>query len=112
MPTNMNNNNKKDFNINTEHEDSMIAKMLAGAMPAAALDSLIEMVDMPEASPMDLLSISDYQRMDKYLDRHFGPLREFIDENYVALLMAISAYEKVDFYAKIKAHLVHNLKNR
>lgn len=97
---------------NTKEGDSMMAKMLAGAMAAMTLEALLDDADMPDASPMDLLSPSDYQKMDRYLDVHFGPFREYIDENYVALLIALSEYEKVDIGAKIKAHLVHNLANR
>ena len=97
---------------NRDENVSMMDKMLAGAMAAVALDALLGDADMPDASPMDLLSPSDYKKMDQYLDKHFGPFRECIDENYVALLMALSEYEEVDMGAKIKAHLLHNLTNR
>lgn len=67
--------------------------------------------DLPDAAPLDLLSKHAYQRMDAYLEKHYGPLREFIDENYVALLIALSQYEDVDMEARISAHIVHNIKN-
>lgn len=95
-----------------DENESMMAKMLTGAMAVMALEALLDEADMPDASPMDLLSPSDYKKMDRYLDVHFGPFREAIDENYVALLLALSEYEKVDIGAKIKAHLIHNLTNR
>lgn len=87
--------------------------MLSGLLAGVALQALIDEVeDMPDAAPLDLLSKSDYERMDAYLEKHYGTLREYIDENYVALLMTLAQYEKVDFDAKIKAHIVHNIQNK
>lgn len=97
---------------NTKEDGSIMDMMLSGAMAMLALESVLGDADMPDASPMDLLSPSDYKKMDHYLDKHFGPFRECIDENYVALLMALSEFEEVDMGAKIKAHLLHNLTNR
>lgn len=91
----------------------IMGMMLSGVLAGVALQALIEeLEDMPDAAPLDLLSKSDYQRMDAYLEKHYGALREFIDENYVALLMTLAQYEKVDFDAKIKAHIVHNIQNK
>lgn len=87
--------------------------MLGGLLTGVAIQALMdELDDMPDAAPLDLLSKSDYKRMDAYLEKHYGPLREFIDENYVALLMTLSQYEKVDIEAKIKAHIVHNIQDK
>lgn len=94
-----------------DENESMMVKMLAGAITAVALEVLLDEADMPDAAPVDLLSPSDYEKMDRYLDVHFGPFREYIDENYVALLLALSEYEEVDIGAKIKAHLIHNVTN-
>lgn len=88
--------------------DMMLSGMLAGVALQALIDGLD---DMPDAAPLDLLSKSDYKRMDAYLEKHYGPLRKYIDENYVALLMTLAQYEKIDFDAKIKAHIVHNIHN-
>lgn len=108
---NMNNMNKENCCCKERCGESMIEKMLAGMMASAAVAAMVDEItgDMPDASPMDLLTKRDYQRMDTYLEKHYGPLREFIDENYVALLMALQQYEKVDFDARIKAHIVHNI---
>lgn len=96
---------------NTKEGGSMIDIMLAGAMAALALEAILGEDDMPNASPMDLLSPSDYKQMDAYLEKYFGPFRPYIDENYVALLIALSEYEDIDMGEKIKAHLIHNLTN-
>lgn len=87
--------------------DTMLSEMHAKAAIAALVDEIVG--DMPDASPMDLLSKNDYQRMDRYLEKNYGPLRQLIDENYVALLICLQEYEKVDFDARIKAHIVHNI---
>lgn len=101
-----------DSHKNDEARDLMDL-MLGGMLASAALQALIDEVDdMPDAAPLDLLSKSDYKRMDVYLEKHYGPLRKFIDENYVALLMTLSQYEKVDIDAKIKAHIVHNIQDK
>ena len=108
----------ENMNINKEKccrkeccGESMIEKMLSGMMASAAIAAIVDEItgDLPDASPMDLLTKRDYQRMDNYLEKNYGPLREFIDENYVALLMSLAQYEKVDFDARIKAHIVHNI---
>lgn len=108
----MGNTNKENCYCKECCHDSMIDKMLAGMLASAAIAAMVDEVteDLPDASPMDLLTKKDYQRMDAYLEKHYGPLREFIDENYVALLMALQQYEKVDFDKRIKAHIVHNIK--
>ena len=109
----MNVNNKekmsKDCSCCETQREDMMATMMASMLTSAALAALIAGDDMPDASPMDLLSKKDCKRMDAYLEKHYGPLREFIDENYVALLMSLAQYEKVDFDARIKAHIVHNI---
>lgn len=89
-------------------KDNLMASMMSEMLAAAAVAALLA-DDMPDASPMDLLSKNDYEQMDKYLNENYGPLRMYIDDNYVALLMALSEYEDIDMGEKIKAHLIHNL---
>lgn len=113
---NINNENNKckdcGCGCKTEGSPSLIDILLSGMLADVAIRGFVEAMteDMPEAAPLDLLSKSDYQRMDTYLEK-YGPLREYIDENYVALLIALSQYEKVDFDAKIKLHIANNIKS-
>lgn len=109
-----NENNKcKDCGCGCKMEEipSVIDILLSGMLADVAIRGFVEAMtdDMPEAAPLDLLSKSDYKRMDRYLEKNYGPLRQLIDENYVALLMCLQQYEKVDFDARIKAHIVHNI---
>lgn len=88
--------------------DHVLDAILVSLIADAALEADKE-ANAPKASPLDLLSKSDYAKIDRYLDSNFGPFREYIDENYVALLFAIADYEEVDFYERIKAHIVANI---
>ena len=73
-------------------------------------EELTEMCgDKPSA--MDLLSPSERAQMSTGLNA-YGCLRKYIDDEYVALLIALSQYEKVDFDTKIKLHIANNIKSR
>lgn len=64
---------------------------------------------LPEASPLDLLSAEEYERMDAWLDKRYGPLRDYIDENYVALLLNLMEYEDINLEKKIFEHISNNI---
>lgn len=95
-------------NINNT-EDSILDQILGKLIMADMLEKMQEEArDLPEASPLDLLSRADCARMDEYLSTTFAPFRKYIDPNYVALLIALSEYEEVDITAKIREHILHN----
>ena len=103
----------KNENINKKGQGgcSPLDALLILSIMGAVLDEVEEELnEAPEDKPsaMDLLSKSERTQMAACLSA-YGCLREYIDDEYVALLIALSQYERIDIDAKVKEHIAKNI---
>lgn len=85
-------------------QDDMHAAFISTVIDAAKLASIALERDLPNAAPVDLLTKAQYAELTEIINS-YGIYKCYIDENYVALLIAMSQYEKIDIKSKIHEHI-------
>lgn len=92
----------------TKNERPPIEELFETVFKYSAIDMQTKMEQMPDACPLDLLTDDEAEQLQEIIDS-YGALSDIIDPHYVALLIALSQYERIDIDAKIKEHIAKRI---